>query len=254
MQDDFPSAGAWRNFYGRRHGKSLKARQRAALGDLAALLPGPVSRAENPERRPLDLARFGGRPIWLEIGFGGGEHLLGQARANPGVALIGAEPFVNGVATLLAALREAAVGNVWVHPGDARDLLEVLPAASVARAFLLYPDPWPKRKHHRRRFVTAEHLAPLSRVLAPGAEFRIATDIADYARQALREVPRHGFAAARPDRGTPWADWIRTRYEAKALRDGRRPAYLTFHRAAAEPPPRPGGPREPGLDRPEPVA
>ena len=101
---------------------------------------------------------------------------------------------MNGVAKLLGHLRRAEAGNVRIHPGDARDLMDVLPEAGVARAFLLYPDPWPKARHHRRRFVTAEHLGPLARALRPGAELRVATDIADYARQALLEVPRAGFA------------------------------------------------------------
>jgi tRNA (guanine-N7-)-methyltransferase len=131
---------------------------------------------------------------------------------------------------LLARIEAADVRNIRVHPGDARDLIEVLPDASISRAFLLYPDPWPKRRHHRRRFVTPEHLAPLARVMAPGAEFRIATDIPDYVRQAREEVPLHGFAEDTADIRTPWPDWIRTRYEAKALREGRRPHYLTWRR------------------------
>ena len=234
MEEEPQESGlGWRNFYGRRHGKALKGSQRAWLAeDLAALLPGPVSRSENPERRPLDLsARFGERPVWLEIGFGGGEHLVHQAARNPDVAVIGCEPFINGVAMLLGRIRAAGVTNLAVHPGDARDLMDILPEASIERAFLLYPDPWPKRKHHRRRFVTTEHLVPLARMLAPGAEFRIATDIPDYARQALREVPRCGFTETATDRETPWPDWTRTRYEAKALREGRRPIYLTFRRS-----------------------
>jgi tRNA (guanine-N7-)-methyltransferase len=226
-----PLAGDWRNLYGRRHGKALRASQRAALAQLARLAPGPVTREENPERRTLDLSRLDGRPLWLEIGFGGGEHLVYQAALNPCVEIIGAEPFVNGVAMLLAKIEAAGVSNIRVHPGDARDLIEVLPEASVARAFLLYPDPWPKRRHHRRRFVTAEHLGPLARVLAPGAEFRIATDIPDYVRQARQQVPQHGFRDETADESIAWPDWVRTRYEAKALREGRRPHYLTWRRA-----------------------
>ncbi len=225
-------APEWRNFYGRRHGKTLRPRQRAALDhDLAALSPGPVGRAENPDRRPLDLAaRFGPRPLWLEIGFGGGEHMVHQAARNPGVAILGAEPFINGVAMLLGKVADAGVTNLAIHPGDVRDLMEVLPDASIHRAFLLYPDPWPKRRHHRRRFVTPDHLAPLARVMAAGAEFRIASDIPGYIAQALREVPRAGFIRHDHDPGRPWDDWRPTRYEAKALREGRAPAYLTFHR------------------------
>lgn len=225
----------WRNFYGRRRGKALKDNQRTWLEqDLEALSPGPVSWADNPERRPLDLrARFGARAVWLEIGFGGGEHMVHQAAAHGEVAVIGAEPFINGVAMLLGRIRKAGLGNVAVHPGDARDLMDVLPPASIARAFLLYPDPWPKKRHHRRRFVTQEHLRPLARVLATGAELRIATDIPDYVRQTLEEVPRAGFewlAESPDDWRRPWDDWISTRYEQKALREGRRPHYLTFRR------------------------
>ena len=144
--------------------------------------------------------------------------------------MIGAEPFVNGVAMLLGKIAAAGAGNISVHPGDARDLIEVLPDGSVSRAFLLYPDPWPKRRHHRRRFVTAEHLAPLARVLAPGRR------VPDRDRHPRLRAPgaRRG-AASRLSRGdgdqrTPWPDWIRTRYEAKALREGRVPHYLTFRR------------------------
>ncbi|KZX93807.1 MULTISPECIES: tRNA (guanine(46)-N(7))-methyltransferase TrmB [unclassified Sulfitobacter] len=224
-----------RNFYGRLKGKALKKSQRTYLDeDLEALSPGPVSWDANPERAPLDLAGlFGQRPVWLEVGFGGGEHLVHQAQHNPDVGIIGCEPYINGVAMLLGKIRRAGVGNLAIHPGDARDLFDVLPDASIARAFLLYPDPWPKTRHHRRRFVTEEHLAPLARVLKPGAIFRVATDIEDYVRQTLEEVPRQGFEwlAERPaDWREPWEDWLPTRYEKKALREGRVPHYLTFRK------------------------
>lgn len=224
-----------RNFYGRLKGKALKPSQKRYLDeDLASLSPGPVTFEDNPDRDPIDLIeRFGDRPIWLEIGFGGGEHLVRQAVANPDVAMIGAEPYINGVAMLLGKIRKAGVGNIALHPGDARDLLDVLPEGSIGRAFLLYPDPWPKRRHHRRRFVTQDHLQPLHRVMAQGAIFRVATDIGDYARQALEEVPKAGFTwlAERPDDWRrPWDDWLSTRYEQKALREARIPIYLTFRR------------------------
>jgi len=224
-----------RNFYGRLKGHNLKQSQKDYLEeDLNALSPGPVDWEANPARDPLDMAAlFGGRPAWLEVGFGGGEHLVHQAAQNTDVGLIGAEPYINGVAMLLGKIRRAGVDNVRVHPGDVRDLFEVLPDATIARAFLLYPDPWPKTRHHRRRFVTGEHLAPLHRVLQPGAIFRVATDIEDYVRQTLEQVPRHGFEwlAERPDDWRkPWDDWIPTRYEQKALREGRVPHYLTFRR------------------------
>ncbi len=229
-----PSGAPWRNFYGRRHGKTLKPQQRRDLEALAHLSPGAVSWDDNPDRTPLDLsARFGDRPVWLEIGFGGGEHMVHQAVTYPDIAIIGAEPFVNGVAMLLGKIRRAGAKNVAVHPGDARDLMDVLPEASIDKAFLLYPDPWPKKRHHRRRFVTPEHLQPLARVLKPGAEFRVATDIADYVRQTLEEVPKAGFdwlAEGPEDWRKPWADWISTRYEQKAIREGRPQHYLTFRK------------------------
>ncbi len=224
-----------RNFYGRRKGQHLKDSQERYLAeDLEALSPGPVDWDVNPDRAPLDLsALFGGRDVWLEVGFGGGEHLIHQAAQNPDVGIIGCEPYINGVAMLLGKIRKAGVENLRVYPGDARDLFDVLPEASIAKAFLLYPDPWPKKRHHRRRFVTPEHLEPLVRALKPGAEFRVATDIPDYVRQTLEEVPRAGFdwlAEAPSDWRVAWPDWYSTRYEQKALREGRVPHYLTFRR------------------------
>ena len=230
MTDDTPPD--WRNFYGRRHGKTMRDSQKSYLAeDLDALAPKGVARDENPDRHPLDPAVIFGdaRPVWLEIGFGGGEHMVHMAARYPGIGLIGCEPFVNGVAMLLGKIRRAGVTNLAVHPGDVRDLFDVLPQASVSRAFLNYPDPWPKHRHHRRRFVTPEHLEPLARVLAPGAEFRVATDIPDYVRQTRQQVPQAGFDLV-TDGATAWDDWFSTRYEQKALREGRSPHYLTFRR------------------------
>ena len=226
-----------RNFYGRRKGKHLKTSQETYLEeDLAGLSPGAVGWEENPDRTPLDLeALFPGKDVWLEIGFGGGEHMVHQAAANPDVGIIGAEPYINGVAMLLGKIRGAGTDNIRIHPGDVRDLFDVLPEASIARAFLLYPDPWPKARHHRRRFVTPEHLEPLARVLRPGAIFRVATDIPDYVRQTMIEVPRGPFdwlAEGPADWRAPWGDWLSTRYEQKALREGRVPHYMTFRRRA----------------------
>lgn len=223
-----------RNFYGRVHGKTLRASQKDYLAqDLEALSLKGVSPAENPARTPLDLpALFGGRPAWLEVGFGGGEHLVHMAARYPGIGLIGAEPFVNGIAMLLGKIRQAGVTNLCIHPGDVRDLFDVLPAASLDKVFLNYPDPWPKARHHRRRFVTPGYLALLARAMKPGAEFRVATDIPDYVRQTLEEVPQAGFdLIAQSGLGQAWEDWISTRYEQKALREDRLPHYLTFRRA-----------------------
>ncbi len=228
-----PSAPpARRNFYGRRFGHTLRSSQKTYLEeDLAALRPSGVSAEENPHRTMIDPGTLFGdaRQIWLEIGFGGGEHMVAMAARYPEVGIVGCEPYVNGVAMLLGKIRAAGVRNLVVYPGDARDLLEVLPTGALAKAFLNYPDPWPKKRHHRRRFVTPDHLGPLARTLAQGAEFRVATDIGDYMRQALEEVPQAGFDLVSVG-GAPWVDWVSTRYEQKALREGRVPQYATFRR------------------------
>ncbi len=236
-KDKAPTGAPWRNFYGRRHGKTLRNSQREYLeSDLVRLAVPDVGWDENPDRRKIDLTQlFGdGRPVWLEIGFGGGEHMVHQAALHPEVGLIGCEPFINGVAMLLGKIREAGVENLAIHPGDVRDLFDVLPDASIARAFLLYPDPWPKKRHHRRRFVNPEFLDPLARVMQPGAILRVATDIEDYVRQTLEQLtlrPDFEWLAAGPDDWRkPWDDWQSTRYEKKALREGRKPHYLTFRR------------------------
>ena len=224
-----------RNFYGRIKGKTLNAAQYRYLDeDLPRLSVLGVTRLENPERDFLDIDTLtGGRPLWLEVGFGGGEHLVHQALHNPDVQFLGVEPYVNGVAMLLGKMRKAGVTNIKLHMGDARNLMDVLPDESVCKAFLLYPDPWPKIRHHRRRFVTPEHLIPLSKCLKLGAEFRVATDIKDYVRQTLQEVPKAGFdwlAEGPEDWRAPWDDWISTRYELKAVREERTPHYMTFRK------------------------
>lgn len=235
MSERHPSGAPWRNFYGRFKGKTLRPEQERRLDqDLPALTVPGVEWDTNPDRAEIDLtALFGDRDVWVEVGFGGGEHMVHQAVQNPDVGIIGCEPYINGVAVTMGKMAKAGVDNIRLHPGDARDLFDVLPAASIARAFLLYPDPWPKARHHRRRFVTAEHLEPLHRVLKPGAIFRVATDIPDYVRQTMEEVPKAGFEwlAERPgDWRDPWDDWLSTRYEQKALREGRTPHYMTFRR------------------------
>ena len=221
-----------RNFYGRVHGKTLRSSQKTYLAeDLGKVSLTGITAQDNPGRVAIDpVAIFGLGPLWLEIGFGGGEHLVHMAAANPGVGIIGCEPYVNGIAMLLGKARAAGVANMRIHPGDVRDLFEVLPAGSVSKAFLNYPDPWPKARHHRRRFVTQGYLQAFARVMAPGAEFRVATDIEDYVRQTLEEVPQAGFELVSQG-GVAWNDWISTRYEMKALREGRVPHYLTYRRA-----------------------
>jgi tRNA (guanine-N7-)-methyltransferase len=232
-----PSGAPWRNFYGRRQGKGLRPSQVGYMAeDLGDLSVPNVSWTDNPERLKIDpKALFTATPpVWLEIGFGGGEHMVHQAATYPDVGIIGCEPYINGIAMLLGKIRAAGVNNVAIHPGDARDLFDVLPAASIDKAFLLYPDPWPKSRHHRRRFVNPEFLDPLADVMKSGAILRVATDIKDYVRQTLEQMyihPSFEWLAESPDDWRmPWNDWISTRYEIKAIREERTPHYLTFRR------------------------
>ena len=235
MSNTHHSSGPWRNFYGRFKGKSLnKAQKKRLANDLPRLSPGPISLEDNPKRLPLDLnSLFKGKDVWIEIGFGGGEHLAHQAKSNPEIGFIGCEPYLNGVAMLLGKIENEELENVKVYPGDVRHLFDVLPPQSVSRVFLLYPDPWTKKRHHRRRFVTQDYLAPLAKIMKEDAVFRVATDIEDYVRQTLQEVLANGFKAQTylsQNQQTAWPDWVSTRYEQKAIREGRTPHYLTFTR------------------------
>lgn len=177
---------------------------------------------------------FARRALRLEIGFGDGERLIEQATENPDVAFLGCEPFLNGVAKAVAAINDRGLTNIRLHAGDARDLLATLPTASLDRIELLYPDPWPKRRHHKRRIVSDEFLAAAARVLKHGRELRYATDIDDYCAWTLNHVARsHDFVWSPTGPGdwlTPWDGWKPTRYEEKARREGRSSAYLTFVR------------------------
>jgi tRNA (guanine-N7-)-methyltransferase len=175
--------------------------------------------------------------VRLEIGFGGGEYLVSEARAHPRTGFIGCEPFVNGMAKALAAIADEHVANIRLHHGDALEVLAWLPPASLARVDLIYPDPWPKRRHWKRRFVQDESVAALARILRPNGEFRFATDVADYAAWTLRHLmqsPHFAWTAERAeDWRRAWPGFPGTRYEAKAKRAGRMPCYLIFRRIDA---------------------
>ncbi|HET9904428.1 MAG TPA: tRNA (guanosine(46)-N7)-methyltransferase TrmB [Xanthobacteraceae bacterium] len=221
-----------RAFFGRRKGHPLRPHQ---AGLFEQLLPRLAMDLATPA--PQDLRALfdpAVEEVRLEIGFGGGEHLIAQARANPGVGFLGCEPFVNGMAKALAAIEAHGLRNVRLHFGDAAALLPWLPAAVLSRIDLLYPDPWPKRRHWKRRFVQAERIAEIARVLAPGGTFRFATDWPDYAAWTLERVLRSGaltWTAERADDWRkPWPGYVGTRYEAKAVRAGRMPCYLVFRR------------------------
>jgi tRNA (guanine-N7-)-methyltransferase len=172
--------------------------------------------------------------VWLEVGFGGGEHLAGLAARHPQIGFIGAEPFLNGIAKLLVAIEDNNIDNIRIFDGDGRLLLANLQDGSIARLFILYPDPWPKRRHAKRRLLDPDTITELHRVLAPGAELRVASDSGDYISWSLRIVLAHGgfdwLAEGPADWHRPPSDWCQTRYEAKALAAGRRPHYLRFAR------------------------
>ena len=222
-----------RSLYGRRRGHRLRP-GRARL--LEERLPELI--LEPPETGRLDPGRLfpHARPLWLEIGFGGGEHLVWQARHHPDVGLIGCEPFLNGVARLLSLAETEGAANLRIVVDDARLLLDALPDGCLARIFVLFPDPWPKARHHKRRIVNPETARQFGRLLAPGAELRLATDDMGYVRAmllALLSRPELEWLATRPQdwRARP-ADWPTIRYEQKALEAGRHCVYLRFRRRA----------------------
>ena len=196
---------------------------------LRTLLP----RYAVPEGRIDTATLFGGRPVVVEIGFGLGHATVEMAQADPGTGIVAADVHTPGVGRLLNEIEQHGLDNVRVLHGDAVELLrERVDEGALAGVRAFFPDPWPKARHHRRRFVTPDYLLPLARIAAPGAEFRVATDIPDYVRQTLEEVPPAGFElVAQAGQGEAWDDWLSTRYEQKALREGRQPHYLTFRRA-----------------------
>lgn len=220
-----------RAFFGRRKSHALRKGREAALSDAMPKLRITGDTDTN------DLNALFSKPVravWMEIGFGGGEHLLQRASENPDTGFIGCEAYVDGVARVVGEIAKQGSGNIRLYDGDAIELIERLPDASLDRIYLLYPDPWPKRRQRKRRFVSDERLAALARILKPGGEFRFATDIDDYAAWVLARVQRSPdfiwTAEKAADWLTPWENWRSTRYEAKALREGRVPTYLTFVR------------------------
>lgn len=219
-------------FFGRRIGKPLRDAQAedmaAVSGRLGIDLSSPA---------PADLRTLFAAPVsrlHLEIGFGGGEHLLHALRGDPATGFIGAEAFVNGIAKLCRALSEAPAGNIRLHADDALKLLDWLPAAALDGIDLFYPDPWPKKKHWKRRFVSPANLDRFARVLKPGGVFRFASDIDHYVNWTLEGCDAHPAFSWTAERADDWrkpfAGWPGTRYEAKALREGRTPSYLRFER------------------------
>src|SRR6185295_3682784 len=222
-------------FFGRRKGHPLKPRQ-AALFD--TLLPKLALDLSAPPPVPAALFPRAPDEVRLEIGFGGGEHLINEAVRHPRVGFIGIEPFVNGMAKMLAAVASQNVSNIRLHHGDASEVIAWLPGASLARVDLIYPDPWPKRRHWKRRFVQDDSVAAIARIVRVGGEFRFVTDIPDYAAWTLVRLmrsPDFAWSAERADDWRlPWEGFSSTRYEAKAQRAGRVPCYLIFRRRGSE--------------------
>ena len=218
--------------YGRRKSKPLSARKERLIGELL-----PRLRLDLKTRAPSPLATLFATPVeavWLEIGFGSGEHLLWQAEAHKDVGFVGCEPFVNGMGTLLGAIEDRRIETIRVHDGDAREVLDWLPYRSVGRIFMLFPDPWPKKRQTKRRLLSADTLSELARVLRAGGEFRFASDNGDYAAQALLLARQSGLFEWTAERASDWRerppDWPETRYERKALGDARKSVYLRFTR------------------------
>jgi tRNA (guanine-N7-)-methyltransferase len=221
-----------RAFFGRRKGRPLRARQAALM---ESLLPRLALDLGAPP--PDDLGRLftrAGADVGLEIGFGGGEHLVAEAVAHPHRGLIGCEPFVNGMAKALVEIDARGIDNIRLHFGDAAEVMTWLPAGKLARVDLLYPDPWPKRRHWKRRFIQEASVAGIARILRPQGELRFATDWPDYAQWTLERLIRSPYfvwtAERADDWRQPWPGFGATRYEAKAKRAGRAPCYLVFRR------------------------
>ena len=218
--------------FGRRRGRKHSARQARLMHELLPKLavdlaaPAPASLAA---LFPIPV-----REVWLEIGFGGGEHLVWQATHNPDAGIVGCEPFEDGVVKVLTAIEDRALANIRLHADDARPLLRWLPPSSIDRVFILFPDPWPKRRQAKRRLVNPQLLAQLARIMKAGAVLHVSTDIGDYARTILLAAmaePRFAWLAASPDDWRrPHLDRPETRYEAKAIREGRPCYHLRFTR------------------------
>jgi tRNA (guanine-N7-)-methyltransferase len=218
--------------YGRRKGKRLSTRKERLVAELL-----PTLRPDLTHPAPADISALFPLPVrdvWLEIGFGSGEHLVWQAKHHPDVGIIGCEPFLNGIAALLGTIEDQGLQRVLVHDGDARDVLAWLPKGSIHRAFILFPDPWPKKRQLKRRLVTPDAMRALARVVVPGGTLRFASDDAGYAGQALRAIHQSGAFDWLAARASDWrerpADWPETRYERKALSEGRNPVYLEWRR------------------------
>ena len=219
-----------RRLYGRRKGRPLRLGQAELLEEVFPRLEIPLSQDFDPA------SLFPGqmKEIWLEIGFGKGEHLCAQASAHPDVGLLGCEPFINGFAAALQQIEDDDLKNIRLLMDDARKLLDVIQEATIDRVFVLHPDPWPKRHHAKRRFFNADNLSNLAKAMKDGAELRLATDDPAYSAWALMQIERHPHFEWRAHQARDWqnrpSDWPMTRYGEKALKQGRSIAFFNFWR------------------------
>ena len=224
-----PSHGS---FFGRRKGHKLRPHQADLIDHL---LPHLAVDIASPASSPAELFDPPAQAMRLEIGFGGGEHLVAEAQKLPATGFIGCEPYVNGMAKILAQIEANNIGNIRLFAGDAADLLAWLPPQSLVRVDLIHPDPWPKRRHWKRRFVQDATVKELARVLRPGGEFRFVHDIDDYTAWTLAHLLRspdfRWLAERADDWRRPWEGYTMTRYGRKAEREGRVANYLRFERA-----------------------
>jgi tRNA (guanine-N7-)-methyltransferase len=214
--------------YGRRKGRPLRVRKNQLMMDLL-----PAVKIDLVDEKPIDPSKFfnpAPSKIWLEIGFGGGEHLAAQAKRHPTIGFIGCEPFVNGVASLLDHMEREHLSNVRIFPDDARLLLDVLPTATIDRCFILFADPWPKGRHASRRFIGSETLSRLGQIIKKDGDVRLATDdpsLTDWIRGAFHKDEH--FKRGEDSTQCP-TDWVSTRYEQKAIKAGRHPVYMRYIR------------------------
>jgi tRNA (guanine-N7-)-methyltransferase len=220
-------------FYGRRVGKAIRPQRKALMETYLAKIG--ISRPAAAETCTVaDLFDVPYGQYWLEIGFGGGEHAAGQAMAHPDVGVVASEVFANGIGSLIGHIDAHDISNIRIYPEDVRQLLPHFPENSFDRIFVLFPDPWPKRRHAERRFIGPGNLPELSRLLKSGGELRVVSDDMTYVRWALRHVAPHAdfmWMAEKPsDWRMPPEDWIETRYQQKAVREGRQPKFLRFQR------------------------
>lgn len=218
-----------RQLYGRRKGPKLSAHQQQLIETLLPEIALTLEAHADPKSYFANVTE-----VWLEVGFGAGEHMLWQAHHHPHAGIIGAEPYLSGVAKLLSKIDPANIPHLRLYTDDARDIIDALPDASLGRVFVLFPDPWPKTRHHKRRFVQMDLLDRLARVMKPGAEFRFASDDAPYFEWTLERICAHSDFEWQATSSADWlrrpADWPQTRYEAKELHG--KPAYLRAIRKA----------------------